>query len=991
MNDQVFQGSKQQLPFIHAARAFHIGLFFLMLMLFGGMAQAQVATPVLSPSGGIFPTITNVQVTCATSGATLYYTTDGTDPTTNSAQVPASGLITVGRNQMIKVKAFSGASYSSTATGTYTIPGSLICGENIMLALRFDERKVWAWGENTYGQLGNGTTTDGYLPAQVCNSATVGDYLTGVAMIAGGLHHSLALKSDGTVWAWGINNYGQLGNGTTANQLYPGQVLIAASTPLSGIAQIASTWDFSAALKASDGSIWIWGRNDSEQAGNTNLSTPVTLAQKLHATGSTYFTGAISIATGGAHGMALKADGTVWVWGSNTNRQFGNSSNTSNYGIYPVQVPGLSGIVAISAGNSCCFALDSSGYVWAWGVNEIGELGNGSTSAYVATPAKMKTSSSAYLSGVTAIAGGYRHVLMQKSDGTVWACGYGGSGQIAYNGSHSSSSYAIPVRAGVVNGQQVTFTNSISVSAGQSHSAILKPDGTEYVWGDNSHGQIGNNSTTGATNPVNIVTANFPELGNHSPSVTLGVSSGPYYQTGTITLTAAPTDPEAITGVTTGLGRLDFYDGTTLLSSLSSSPWSIDVQQPVLGSHSYSVQAIDEVGASASSSPAAVNVDYDPTLDTDGDGIPDVWEMAHGLNINDPTDANADADGDGLSNLQEYLLGLDPSNPDVNVNGIPDGQDDSNGDGIPDEYEYKSGDPAVPLAPTYIVDADGGGDFRDVQSAIDAVTADYQSIQVNDGTYSGLIAIYGHKILIYSKNGAAKTMLALNGESAGLYVATDSLVRGFGIRDGIGDRNSIDGTGGNIFIDTASPKFERCVISQGQADDGAALINNYGHPVLVNCTITDNEASNSAIYSWGYPVVLNDCILWNPNCTAEAGGVGITAHKSIVRGGGIGDNIDVDPHLGHGGHLLAGSPAIDAAASDASIMVDMDGEGFRNQPDIGADEYWDSDGDGLPDWWEKLNADAGLNFNDPTDASTDPDGDGATMLDDYQSSSQNDN
>ena len=226
---------------------------------------------------------------------------------------------------------------------------------------------VRAWGYNQYGQLGNNSTTDSHLPVPVSG-------LTEVTAVASGLYHSMALKSDGSVWAWGYNLSGQLGNNSTTDSHVPVPVKLSDGTPLSGVIAIASGDNHSLALK-SDGSAWAWGNNPYGQLGNnstTDSHVPVPISS---------LTGVAAIAAGGGtHSMALKSDGSVWSWGLNSRGELGNNS-TANSSV-PVAVPGLgagTGVTAIAAGSSHSMALKSDGSVWAWGYNQYGQLGNNST------------------------------------------------------------------------------------------------------------------------------------------------------------------------------------------------------------------------------------------------------------------------------------------------------------------------------------------------------------------------------------------------------------------------------------------------------------------------------------------------------------------------------------------------------------------------------------------------------------------------------------
>jgi alpha-tubulin suppressor-like RCC1 family protein len=235
---------------------------------------------------------------------------------------------------------------------------AIAAGFDHSLALRTDGT-VWAWGQNQYGQLGNGTTTNSSTPVQVSG-------LSGVTAIAAGVYRdSLALRTDGTVWAWGRNPYGQLGNGTTTDSSTPVQV-----SGLSGVTAIAAGALHSLALRT-DGTVWAWGGGYYGQLGNgttTDTSTPVPVSG---------LSGATAIAGGFDHSLAVRTDGTVWAWGHNIEGQLGNGTTTDSS--TPVQVGGLSGVTAIGAGALHSLALRTDGTVWAWGHNQFGQLGNGTT------------------------------------------------------------------------------------------------------------------------------------------------------------------------------------------------------------------------------------------------------------------------------------------------------------------------------------------------------------------------------------------------------------------------------------------------------------------------------------------------------------------------------------------------------------------------------------------------------------------------------------
>jgi len=303
-------------------------------------------------------------------------------------------------------------------------------------------------------------------------------------LIAAGENHTVVLKSDGTVWTWGSNSKGQLGDGTTQGQRStPWQV-----SKVSDVVAVAAGWDHTVALD-SNGSVWTWGWNKYGQLGNdstTDLGTPVRVSN---------LSNVVAVAAGHYHTVALKSDGTVWTWGGNGNGQLGNGSKTDRS--MPEQVPSLSHITAVAAGGSHTVALESDGTVWSWGSNDFGQLGYDSAPEPAGTPAKVQG-----LSGVvpvTAVAAGQDHTVALTSDGTVWTWGGNSHGQLG-NGSTTKSSNSVPVPAQVQSLPGVF----LAVAAGEAHTVVLKSDGTVWTWGWNQYGQLGDGSDSAQTSPWQI-------------------------------------------------------------------------------------------------------------------------------------------------------------------------------------------------------------------------------------------------------------------------------------------------------------------------------------------------------------------------------------------------------------------------------------------------------------------------------------------------------
>jgi hypothetical protein len=299
----------------------------------------------------------------------------------------------------------------------------IAAGNNHSLALK-SNGEVWAWGRNGDGELGNNSTANSSVPVQVVNQS---DFVA----IAGGGSHSLALKSNGEVWAWGSNSNGQLGDGTSGtDRLVPVKVADGDGVNSDFVA-ISGNNLHSLALK-SNGEVWAWGRNSFGRLGDnstTNRSAPVKVAD-----GDGVNSDFVAIAAGGTHSLALKSNGEVWAWGYNLYGRLGDNSTTDR--LVPVRVVNQSDFVAIASGGSHSLALKSNGEAWAWGYNGNGELGDGTVGTINNKSAPVKVVNQ---SDFVAIASG----LALKSNGEVWSWGFNGSGQL---GNNSTTNSPVPVK-----------------------------------------------------------------------------------------------------------------------------------------------------------------------------------------------------------------------------------------------------------------------------------------------------------------------------------------------------------------------------------------------------------------------------------------------------------------------------------------------------------------------------------------------------------------
>jgi len=298
-----------------------------------------------------------------------------------------------------------------------------------VMAIKSDS-SLWAWGANGSGQLGDGTTISRYYPVKI-----MGDIIT----VSAGEWHTMAIKSNGSLWAWGANRSGQLGDGTTISRYYPMKIM-------DDVIAVSAGASHTMAIK-SDGSLWAWGDNWLGQLGDgTTISRryPVMIMENV-----------VMVSAGLWYTMAIKNDGSLWAWGDNSGNQLGDGTDINRH--YPIKI--MDSIVAVSAGSMHTMAIKDDGSLWVWGNNLWGQIGDMSDD-----------------------------FLLYRADNLF---------EVEQDGRRHTFDPQRPRPIKIMD-------NIFAISAGRYHSLALTIDGILFAWGDNHAGQLGNGVGVNSSKPIII-------------------------------------------------------------------------------------------------------------------------------------------------------------------------------------------------------------------------------------------------------------------------------------------------------------------------------------------------------------------------------------------------------------------------------------------------------------------------------------------------------
>jgi alpha-tubulin suppressor-like RCC1 family protein len=340
---------------------------------------------------------------------------------------------------------------------------------------------IWGWGLNSQGRLGDNTTVSKSSPVSV-----VGGFTDWCQVSAGSIQPTqgltLAVRTNGTAWAWGYNDCGQLGDNTVTTRSSPVSVV----GGFTDWCQVSAGGNKHSLGVRTNGTAWAWGCNNYGQLGDNttvNKSSPVSVVGG--------FTDWCQISTGGQHSSGVRQNGTAWTWGRGQYGRLGDNTATNKSSPVSV-VGGFTDWCQISAGLSQTLAVRQNGTAWGWGYGNQGQLGIGCLVFYPSSPVSV-------VGGFTdwcQVSVNSKHSMGVRTNGSLWTWGAGDYGRLGNNCTTNRSS---PVS--VIGG----FTDWCQVATGYRHSLAVRTNGTAWAWGNNCYGRLGDNTTVDKSSPVSVV------------------------------------------------------------------------------------------------------------------------------------------------------------------------------------------------------------------------------------------------------------------------------------------------------------------------------------------------------------------------------------------------------------------------------------------------------------------------------------------------------